>query len=512
MASGCWVTPTLPGADTQQITQLLADAHPYALSFYDRIGARGLALPWRLYRKESIPSDIWESKVPKWFDVRKKLDDRGEQIFECEGKEFRFFDDPGDVLSKIIQDALNTSPACRYMPGMCITRLEPVISKKRFGSKSSTHVQWTLHGFPISENAKVDSSKSPKERPLIRAKQVILATGADFLGEGPTSNVPELQYMYDSLRISRGSVIDLESPTSLFESTISQQNVVLSPLRTSSSPSDSSENDISSVASTSRARLGSTQRIAVGEEVDAAEEMLRLAFDAFPDLPKDAVITSIRTGERAYRANRLPIVGGLLDPFGAIKMYPKAVHGGSLPPSAPRLSGLYFIGGLGSRGYTLAPLLSRMLVEQLLGPFDTNAALGPSRILSKEASVDPGAASATPKQATFDDFYSGNLNEIIKARDNAADNLEELKTLWWPRFAPRKVLTAWLRRVRPHIGSATPTWPVNWPQLLNVSTPFPEDYHEAKDSFAVIPNSWDPNRAQFESTYCPLFDDDHTRD
>lgn len=505
IASGCWVTPTLPGSDTQQITQLLSDAHPHALAFYDRLGAQGLTLPWRLYRKDSIPKEVWDSKVPKWFDVRRKEDEHGEQIFECEGKEFRFFDDPEALLSQIIQDSIINSPACRYMPDTHITRLEPVVSKKRFGNKSSTHVQWILHGTHTSSEQHPGSKNLSKERPLIRAKQVILANGADFLGDGPTAHVPELQYMLDTLRISRGSVIDLESATSSFEPLISQQNVVLAPLRSASSYLEEGSADTASSIVKNRARLGSTQRVHQGDELEAAEDMLKLASESFADLPSDAVITSIRTGERVYRANRLPIVGGLLDPFGALRMYPNSIHGGALPPSAPRLSGLYFIGGMGSRGFTLAPLLSRMLVEQLLGPFDTNAALGPSRVRTP---IEP----LPPIEAGISEFASQSPSSLSKTLSGAPDNLEELKSQWWSRFAPRKVLTAWLRRTRPSIGSSKPHWTVDWPHLLNASTPFPEDYHEASDSFNVIPTSWDPNRAHFESTYCPLFDDDHTRD
>lgn len=498
IASGCWVTPSLPGADTQHITQLLAHSHPHALAFYDRVGASGLAAPWRLYRKDSIPKDIWESKVPQWLDVRKRQDEHGEEIFECEGKEFRFFDDPAAVLGQIIDDSLKNSPACRYMPSMQITRLEPVVSRKRFGNKSSTHVQWILHGYSQGSEDQSGSQNSKMERPLFRAKQVILASGADFLGDGPTAHVPELQYMLDTLHISRGSVVDLESSSTPFEPIISQQNVVLAPLRSQSSDSSSSSLE------THRARLGSTQRVRSGEEEFAADEMLRLSSEAFPDFPSDATITSIRTGERIYRANRLPVVGGLLDPFGALKLYPNAVHGGALPPGSPRLSGLYFIGGMGSRGFTLAPLLARMLVEQLLGPFDTSAALGPSRIRTL-SDPSPHSDPAAPSS-------SGESSHTSNALSGAPENLEDLKAQWWARFSPRKVLTAWLRRTRPTLNGAQPYWPVNWPHLLNSAAPFPEDYHEAKDAFDVIPTSWDPNRAHFESTYCPLFDDDHTRD
>lgn len=505
IASGCWVTPTLPGSDTQQITQLLSDAHPHALAFYDRLGAQGLTLPWRLYRKDSIPKEIWDAKVPRWFDVRKKEDEHGEQIFECEGKEFRFFDDPEALLSQIVQDALISSPACRYMSDTQITRLEPVVTNKRFGNKSSTHVQWILHGTHTSSEQHSGSTSLNKEAPLIRAKQVILASGADFLGDGPTAHIPELQYMLDTLRISRGSVIDLESATQEFEPLILQQNVVLAPLRSASSYSEGQAVENVAPISKNRARLGSTQRVYKGDEMEAAEQMLTMAREAFTDLPSDAVISSIRTGERVYRANRLPIVGGLLDPFGALKMYPNSVHGGSLPASAPRLSGLYFLGGMGSRGFTLAPLLSRMLVEQLLGPFHTNAALGPSRVRTP---VEP----LPPIEASISEFATQAPSSLSKTLNGAPDNLEELKSQWWSRFAPRKVLTAWLRRARPTLGSSKPHWSVDWPHLLNASTPFPEDYHEATDSFNVIPTSWDPNRAHFESTYCPLFDDDHTRD
>lgn len=557
----------LPGSDTQHITSLLGDAHPHALAFYDRVGARGTSLPWRMYRKDSIPREVWDSKVPKWFDVLTKTGEDGEKIFECEGKEFRFFEDPASVLDQITQDAINHNPSCRYMPGVRITRMEPIVTTRRFGNRSSTHVQWLLYGTNQndgdSHSARASETRGlDAERPLLRTKQVIFATGASFLDEASPTAVPELEYMFDALKVSRGSVIDLESDTTPFEPIISQQNMVLSPL----SPIESDGSETSTQSSKKfRARLGSTQRIIMGDEELAAEELLNNAKAAFPDLPQDARIVGMRTGERTYRANRLPIVGGLLDPFGALKLFPNAVHGSSLPLSAPRLSGLYFIGGMGSRGFTLAPLLSRMLVEQLLGPFDTRVALGSSRSRfsdhshhnsaskSSQSSSYSSNSSSSPisdsknvaskansgatfssnvsnssisSQSSFNDSNQGeniiNVDEKINHGDisarmphaiaTAPDNVESLKAQWWPKLMPRRVLTAWLRRVRPSHNYATPEWSVNWPQLIGSHNAFPEDFQEAKDSFDVIPTSWDPNRTHFETTYCPLFDDDHTRD
>jgi hypothetical protein len=443
IASGCWITPTLPEADTFHLTSLLADAHTHALDFYDRIGIPGAPLPWKLFRKSSIPPVDWENKHPRWADIQEG-EYRGEKVFECRGDEFRFFDNPRDVLGQIIEDALNHSQACRYMPDVSITHITPNVRKRSFGSggKSSTHVLWNLY-------------TANQDHPVIQTRQIIFATGADFSKDGP-SLVPELNYMHDSMRVSMGSVMDLES-SQPFPPYIFQQNMVISPL-----PIDDS-NDAQSF----KARLGSTQRVKIEDLEEQALNLLESAKESFPDIPSDAHIVATRTGERLYRTNRLPIVGGLLDPVGTCKTFPNAIHGQHLSATSPRLAGLYFIGGMGSRGFTLAPLLSRFLVEQISGPLDV-----------KSAYIETGIA--------------------------------QISSYWKSRLSPRNVLTTWLRRNGAPLE--TPQWNVNWPTLIGHSAAFPADYDEAKQSFDIIPTSWNPNRPQFESTYCPLFDDDHTRD
>jgi hypothetical protein len=437
------VTPPLPEASTFELTSLLAESHPHALAFYDAVGVKGVNLPWKLYRKSSIPKDQWELKMPKWVGAKRSRENE-EMVVEAQGDEFRFFDNPNAVLSAIIQDALSHSPACRYLPNINITKITPLVKRLSFNStsKSSTHVRWTLHS---------DS------HPPIQTNQIIFATGSDFTKQGPTL-VPELQYVKDAIHISRGSVIDLES-SSPFPPMIMQQNVVIAPL----DPPIIDEKGKARY----RARLGSTQRVQEEQIDEKCQQMLESAKSSFPGFPSDAVIVNTRSGERAYRRSRLPIVGGLPDPFGSLKLYPNVVHGKVLPKSTPRLSGLYYIGGMGSRGFTLAPLLSKMLVEKISGPFDTRSA--------------------------FEDT-----------------EMTRIYSQWWYRFSPRRVLLQWFRNQK--TPSNPPAWNVDWPQLIDRSATFPADYQEAQASFDIIPTSWNPNRTQFESTFCPLFDDDHTRD
>jgi hypothetical protein len=450
----------LPEAYTNPITNLLADAYPFAIEFYDQLGLKGSEYPWKLYRKSSIDNGAWEEKVPKWYDC-KISEYRGEKVFEAKGNEFRYFEDPSEVLARIIEDTIDKSPACRYMPEVNVSRIEPMVKRRRMvsGGESSTHVIWNIY-------------TEGQERPIAQTKQVIFATGADFVKPESPTRVPELEYIWDAMHISRGSVLDLVA-SSPFPSHISQQNVVLSPLsremfETPETSETSLETDSGAEAPKEfYGRLGSTQRVTESELEEKAEALLAQAKHFFPDLPSDARIAGLRSGERLYRANRIPIVGGLVDPVGTHKLYPTAVHGAAIPPSSPRLSGLYYLGGLGSRGFTLAPLLSHMLVEQMCGPFNVKST-----------------------------FLPATMNGFMKH--------------WWIQMSPRRALSRWLRQ-RPNIPTH-PHWAVNWPSLVGHKSHFPADYTEASQSFDTIPTSWNPNRAQFESTYCPLFDDDHTRD
>lgn len=441
MASGCWITPPLPDANTFALTSLLSACHPHALKFYDRIGVRGQKLGWKLYRKPSVPLEEWELKQPGWIGVKRSEED-GETVFACEGDEFRFFDEPRDVLSAIVGDALQHNPAFQYMADLDITHIEPKVTHRRFADKISTHVNWKLHS---------------STRPPILTHKLIIATGSEFPKSGP-SLVPELQHLHDTFKLSMGSVLDLESSTP-FPPYISQRELVLAPLACGKSEEQG--------VPIYRARLGSTQRVAVEEINRRNEQLIDAARSSIPGFPQKVRIVDVRSGERLYRPNRLPIVGPLMDAYGTWKQMPNVLHGAQLPATIPRLAGLYFIGGMGSRGYTMAPLLSRILTQHLDGPFDARSAL------------------MNDEFAQFDRTWSG-------------------------RLSPRRVLQDWFRRHA--TPPPTPLWNVRWPSLIvNTTSEHVEPVHSRKKA-DVIPDSWDPARTQLESTYCPLFEDDHTKD
>lgn len=109
---------------------------------------------------------------------------------------------------------------------------------------------------------------------------------------------------------------------------------------------------------------------------------------ALPDLLTHQVLGG-RAAVRAHCPDRLPAAGALADERRFAMDFAKLVHGqrwGAFPPAPPHLSHQWVLAGLGSHGYTHAPLAAELLVSQLVGdpwPIERDLALAlhPNRFL-----------------------------------------------------------------------------------------------------------------------------------
>ncbi|MEX1148345.1 MAG: FAD-dependent oxidoreductase, partial [Sphingomonadales bacterium] len=76
-----------------------------------------------------------------------------------------------------------------------------------------------------------------------------------------------------------------------------------------------------------------------------------------------------RTGLRATTPDQLPVAGGIIDRRAFIAAFAALSTGARMPepPPVPYLDGLYVLTGLGSRGFTTAPLLAETLAALITG-------------------------------------------------------------------------------------------------------------------------------------------------
>ncbi|MEM1105102.1 MAG: FAD-dependent 5-carboxymethylaminomethyl-2-thiouridine(34) oxidoreductase MnmC [Pseudomonadota bacterium] len=79
-----------------------------------------------------------------------------------------------------------------------------------------------------------------------------------------------------------------------------------------------------------------------------------------------SAVTS-HAGIRATTPDRLPVAGALPDIARARRVFAPLARGQSVDAPAPCLPGVYLVGGLGSRGFTFAPWLARLVIAGLTG-------------------------------------------------------------------------------------------------------------------------------------------------
>jgi len=106
-----------------------------------------------------------------------------------------------------------------------------------------------------------------------------------------------------------------------------------------------------------------------GPNAGAQAENLACLAEIRPDLAEMARSRALesRSSVRATTPDRLPVVGAVPDWAGAARVLAPLSSGGRPEEDLPVRTGQFVLSGLGSRGFTLAPLMAEMLVAQLTG-------------------------------------------------------------------------------------------------------------------------------------------------
>lgn len=114
-------------------------------------------------------------------------------------------------------------------------------------------------------------------------------------------------------------------------------------------------------------------------------ETLRLRFPALAEAAEAGPPLLGRAGVRATTPDRLPLAG----PVPKVEAVEQAFGGAELSPAALVQPGLWVLGGLGSRGFTTAPLLAEHVAAWITGaasplPLALGEAVHPSRFIVRD--------------------------------------------------------------------------------------------------------------------------------
>lgn len=103
----------------------------------------------------------------------------------------------------------------------------------------------------------------------------------------------------------------------------------------------------------------------INSEQGQVEELLREANELIK--LENLEVTKIYRGARATIKSYFPVIGKVIDYDASIKKYPSIKNGTKIPPELlTYFPNLYIINALGSRGFVVAPLLAKLLCEEIL--------------------------------------------------------------------------------------------------------------------------------------------------
>ncbi|HUH42853.1 MAG TPA: FAD-dependent oxidoreductase [Sulfurimonas sp.] len=103
----------------------------------------------------------------------------------------------------------------------------------------------------------------------------------------------------------------------------------------------------------------------VNSEQGQVEELLKDAIELIK--LEDVEVTKVYRGARATIKSYFPVIGKVIDYEQSLKKYPSIKNGTKIPPELlTYFENLYIINALGSRGFVVAPMLAKLLCEEIL--------------------------------------------------------------------------------------------------------------------------------------------------
>ncbi len=120
---------------------------------------------------------------------------------------------------------------------------------------------------------------------------------------------------------------------------------------------------------------------------DPLKELFTKASDMVDtsDFKAKGIFCGMRSGSKDY----FPLVGSVIDVPLMLKEYPKLVRGERLKENPKKIDNLYVINGLGGRGFVFAPLMGKMLAENIVEEKAIDSRVNPDRLFLKWCRKSP---------------------------------------------------------------------------------------------------------------------------
>ena len=138
-------------------------------------------------------------------------------------------------------------------------------------------------------------------------------------------------------------------------------------------------------------KIGATHEKEVNACVKCGANPLKELFATASEMvdTSDFKLKEIFCGMRSGAKDYFPLVGSVIDVSSMLEEHPKLVRGEKLKEEPKKIDNLYVLNGLGGRGFVFAPLLGKMLAENIVEGKDVDSRVNPDRLFLKWCRKSP---------------------------------------------------------------------------------------------------------------------------
>jgi len=138
-------------------------------------------------------------------------------------------------------------------------------------------------------------------------------------------------------------------------------------------------------------KIGATHEKEINACVRCGEKPLEKLFSVASDMvdTSDFKLKEIFCGMRAGSKDYFPLVGSVIDVTEVLANNPKLVRGEKLQEEPKHMENLYVCNGLGGRGFVFAPLVGKMLAENIVDGKAMDKRVNPDRLFLKWCRKSP---------------------------------------------------------------------------------------------------------------------------
>ena len=132
-------------------------------------------------------------------------------------------------------------------------------------------------------------------------------------------------------------------------------------------------------------KIGATHEKEIQSCVRCGEKSLKSLFSVASEMidTSDFKLKETFCGMRAGSKDYFPLLGGVIDVNEMLEENPKLVRGAKLEAEPKRMENLYVCNGLGGRGFVFAPLMGKMLAENIVDGTEIDQRVNPDRLFLK---------------------------------------------------------------------------------------------------------------------------------